>query len=78
MAAKTEHAWGYDFGAEGVLDMDEAARLAGCSTQTLWRLREKNALRIGKHLGNIRKGKAVVCRRSLSEYLKSIEMTVTT
>lgn len=69
--AKSEFDWGFPFGVDGVVPLTEAAELSGCSTQTLYRLWNKNRVRIGKHAGNIRRGKAVVCKRSLHAYLAS-------
>mgnify|MGYP006373262271 CR=1 FL=1 len=66
--------WGYPFGADGLLTLAQACEKLAMSHDTLSRLAESGKLRVGRHAGNLRRGKSVVCKRSIEAYLKSIEM----
>jgi hypothetical protein len=62
--------WGYPFGVDGLMGTDEACRfLGGCHRHTLDNIASE---------GNIRKGKSgnriVICRRSIEDYVSSIEV----
>lgn len=60
--------YGYRFGCDGLLSRVEVARILGRSTRTIDRMIAEGTLRRGKD------GRAVsVCRRSIDEYLRSIQ-----
>ena len=63
-----ERKFGYPFGVDGVIGRKQAEQLLACHTATLYRLCQKGIVRRGR-LG----GRARFCRRSITEYLRSIE-----
>lgn len=65
--AADEH-FGYPFGVDGVCSLETAKSLLDCHHATLYRLVKRGILRHG-HLG----GRARFCRRSINDYLKSLE-----
>lgn len=61
--------YGYRFGCDGLIGFDEARELlGGVCRKTLYRRIEEGLIR----KGNIKK-KSVICRRSLVEYISSLE-----
>lgn len=64
-----EDAYGYPFGVDGVVGVDTASALLDCHRTTLYRLSRQ---------GHIRRGKlnrrARFCRRSITDYLRSLEV----
>lgn len=61
--------YGYQFGCDGVVSVRDAMEaLGGVSKATIYRRFEEGLLRHGRE-----KGRAVVCRRSLREYLSGLE-----
>lgn len=74
MKRATQNKWGYSFGADGVVDLAEARLLLACCKNTVLSLAARDLIRKGIHKGTEAKsGKAVICRRSISLYLQSIE-----
>ncbi|QDU82633.1 hypothetical protein Pla110_43940 [Polystyrenella longa] len=65
-----EEIHGYEFGCEGVVPIKEAAKIIGASLHTVRRRVDEEQLRMGKD-GSRR---TVICRRSIREYLRSIEV----
>lgn len=65
--------WGYEFGVDGVLQYAKAAELLDVSIDTIERYAAAGHIRTGTHKGRDRRGHRVICRRSLTLYLKSIE-----
>ena len=62
--------WGYEFGVDGLMSTDEAqAWLGGISRRTLGRIMSEGSIRRG-----VGRGKVVLCRRSVIEYAKSLEL----
>lgn len=64
-----DKAWGFPFGADGTLGINEVAETLGVSRSTIERLVSKGKLRKGKVAG-----KAVICRRSLDHYMATVEL----
>lgn len=65
----SDRSWGYRFGCDGIVSLaDAAVMLAGVSTRTVERRIVDGLLRPGK-LG----GRLVICRRSLNEYISTLE-----
>lgn len=61
--------FGYEFSVDGLMSAEEAQTfLGGISRRTLYRRVDDGKIRIGKQ-----SGKLVVCRRSVTEYAKSLE-----
>lgn len=64
-----DDAHGYAFGVDGVVGAETAAALLDCHRTTLYRLCKQ---------GHIRRGKlnkrARFCRRSIADYLRSLEV----
>ncbi len=60
---------GYEFGCDGVMDYATAAEKLGVSKRTIERYAEQGRFRSGKHPGS----KSVVCRRSINEYMATLE-----
>lgn len=66
---ESDRKWGYRFGVEGIVSLEEAAAmLAGCSTRTVERRIEQGLIRPGKHGGRL-----VICKQSLLDYIASLE-----
>lgn len=64
-----DHRWGYEFGCDGLVSYREARELlGGMSKRTFYRRIAKEVFRTGKE-----ESRAVVCRRSLREYLSRLE-----
>lgn len=63
-----EEAYGYPFGVDGVVNKTTAQELLACHHATLYRLCKKGLIRRGR-LG----GRARFCRRSITNYLRTIE-----
>lgn len=69
-----EKRWGYTFGERGVCPIDDAAKLLGCSRRTVERRVQEGYLRKGyAKPGAITSG-VVICRRSIEDYLRSLEV----
>lgn len=65
--------WGYTFGCEGVVSLIDAGELLGVpSKNTVKDYADKGYIRIGKHKAS-KFSKVVICRRSINEYLDSLE-----
>jgi excisionase family DNA binding protein len=60
--------WGFLFGVDGLLTLDQAQGFLGVSQRTVYRLLDDGVLRRGKV-----RGKVVICKRSVLEYLKTVE-----
>lgn len=61
--------WGYEFGCDGIVSIREAAKmLGGVSLTTVYRRISEGLLRHG-----VDGGRAIICRRSLTEYIASLE-----
>jgi excisionase family DNA binding protein len=61
--------FGYTFGVDGVMKMSAACEFLDVSRATIDRLAESNKIRIGK-IGN---GQVRICRRSINDYVRSLE-----
>lgn len=61
--------WGYPFGVDGVVGSEAAAALLDCHRTTLYTLCNDGKIRRGK-LNN----RAKFCRRSITDYLRSLEV----
>ena len=68
-----EKRWGYRFGERGVVPIAEAASLLGKSERTVERRIEQGYLRRGYAKPGVPQSGIVVCRRSLDDYLASLE-----
>lgn len=65
--------FGYVFGCDGVVDYKGASRLLGVSSRdTIRGMADRGLIRKGQHTGKSN-AKAAFCRRSILEYLASIE-----
>jgi len=65
--------FGYRFGCDGLTSLNEARSiLGGVSTDTVDRLAVENLIRKGKRRGP--NGRIVICRRSLMNYIASLEV----
>ncbi|MEQ8852866.1 helix-turn-helix domain-containing protein [Gimesia sp.] len=68
--------YGYTFGCDGVVDYSTAARMLGVCKRTVERYVENQdefkRFRVGRHPGK-KNQKCVICRRSLNDYIRSIE-----
>lgn len=62
---------GFIFGCDGLADLKETAGILGVSVETARRYAKQDRFRYGKHPG--KSGKLEVCRRSLANYIKSIQ-----
>ena len=62
--------WGYEFGCEGVMPIKEAAKFIAASPNTVRRRVDEGRIRMGKD--GLRR--TVICKRSLREYLKRLEV----
>lgn len=74
-ANPTEAKWGYKFGVDGLVDIAQAAvQLGGVHRRTVVRWARDGLIRIGE-VGRAGKqrGRLKVCKRSLSDYIKSCE-----
>lgn len=61
--------WGYDFGVDGVLAPEDASQLMGkCCERTLQRRVIDGKIRRGKEGARV-----VYCKRSVMDYLASLE-----
>lgn len=74
IAAKSQNgpaddAYGYTFGVDGVVSRETAQQLLDCHHATLYRLCKKGLIRRGR-LGK----RARFCRRSITEYMRSLEV----
>lgn len=74
-ANPTETKWGYRFGVDGLVDIAEAAlQLGGVHRRTVERMAKDGLIRIGEvGRANKQRGRLKVCKRSLSDYIKSCE-----
>jgi len=61
--------YGYEFGVDGVRDYAWAADRLGVSKRTISRYIEQGRFRVGRHPG----AKAVICKRSILEYVATLE-----
>lgn len=70
--SEVDRRFGYVFACEGVVGIDEASRLlGGISIRTIKRRAAAELLRLGRHP----EGRPLaVCRRSLREYFKRMEL----
>ena len=60
---------GYRFGVDGLMNIEEVAKvLGGCTTRTVENRIADGCFRSGKD-----KGRLVVCRRSLMDYIAGLE-----
>lgn len=60
--------YGYPFGVDGIMSVEQAMAFLACSKSTIYRLIEAGKLRHG------RMGPAArICRRSITDYLDGIE-----
>lgn len=67
--SEAERKWGYQFGIDGTVDLEEAAKiLGGCDTQTVERRIAAGFLRVGKDVRRV-----IICKRSLMQYLARCE-----
>jgi hypothetical protein len=65
--------WGYPFGEEGLLSLEQAAEFLGnVSKRTVYRLAADGRIRVGT-IGLSARGHAKVCRKSLRLYVKGCE-----
>jgi hypothetical protein len=64
---EAEQKYGYRFGCEGLVTLDEAAAKLRKSVRSVYRLIEAGELRYGG------KGKTVICQRSLMDYIAGTE-----
>lgn len=62
--------WGYTFGCDGVMRQPNAEKFLDCSHDTLERMVAKRMIRKGK---DPRNNRPVYCKRSIDDYMKSIE-----
>lgn len=60
--------WGFKFGVDGLLTIEQTQTFLGVSQRTVYRLINDRSLR----RGYVRK-KPVICRRSVAEYLRTVE-----
>lgn len=74
---KRKEKWGYPFGVDGVVLLKEACETLATSEDTIYRLAEQGKLRLGRHAGNKKRGRTVVCKKSMVAYLNSIELVTT-
>lgn len=64
---------GYRFGCDGVVDLATACDLLGLSSKsTVTEYGKRGFIRIGKHKAGP-SAKSAVCRRSIAEYLATLE-----
>ncbi len=69
LVTPADRRFGYRFGCEGVLTISQVIdALGGVSRATVYRRIDEGLLRKGKD-----KRRAVICRRSLREYLSGLE-----
>lgn len=61
--------WGFRFGEDGVVSVNEAMRILSVGRTKLYELFDDGKVR----RGNIDR-KVIVCRRSILEYLKTVEV----
>jgi hypothetical protein len=64
-----DDAWGYKFGVDGLLSVDEAAKFLSVSGRTLDRLAVARKIRKGRFPSNVR----AFCKRSVQEFAQSLE-----
>ena len=65
--------WGYEFGCDGTLDYNDAFdRLGVRSKDTVRKLAREGLIRKGQHAGAAN-SKAMFCKRSVVEYVRSRE-----
>jgi len=64
--------WGFEFGIEGVMTTKDVCGFLSTNRTTLSRLVDEGRLRKGKRGENI-KSRSVYCRRSVREYVRSLE-----
>lgn len=62
-------AYGYPFGVDGVVNRSTATALLDCHKATLYRLCNRGIIRRG-----LAGGRAKFCRRSIDDYLRSLEV----
>lgn len=69
----SDEMFGYIFGCDGLMSMDEVCTFLGkdVAHDTVDRLIAENKLRAGNLRG--KRGRVRICRRSLMEYVSSIE-----
>lgn len=69
--------YGYEYGCEGLMTLSATAEFLGIHVNTVRRYCNQGLLRRGKHRGANGKvsqqSPAVICRRSVREYIKSTE-----
>jgi len=65
--------WGYEFGERGVVSLAKAAERCDCSERTIERRCEAGLLRKGYRKPGVPCSGTVICKRSLDEYLGSLE-----
>lgn len=68
-----EKRWGYRFGERGVVPISDAAAMLGKSERTVERRIEQGFLRRGYAKPGVPQSGIVICRRSLEDYLSSLE-----
>jgi hypothetical protein len=61
--------WGFRIGCEGMVSIREAMRHLGVGRTKVWQLQKEGKIR----WGNIGR-KVVICRRSMNEFLKTVEV----
>lgn len=68
--------WGYTFGCDGLLTIDQVQEVLPVSRKTIYRLCADRLLRKGKNPQHDPRssGAVFICRRSLSEYVRSMEV----
>jgi hypothetical protein len=64
-----DKSWGFRFGVDGVVSVRDAIRHLSIGRTKLYELFDAGLLRRG-HVGT----KVVICKRSMSEYLKTVEV----
>jgi hypothetical protein len=64
-----DKSWGFRFGCDGVVSVNEAMEHLGIARTKLYELKNSGKIRTGKI-----DRKTVVCRRSMNEFLKTVEV----
>jgi excisionase family DNA binding protein len=60
--------WGFRFGAEGTMSIEQVQGFLGVSERTVYRLIDDGVIRRGKI-----RGKPVICKKSVLAYLATTE-----
>ncbi|MFG0332543.1 MAG: helix-turn-helix transcriptional regulator [Maioricimonas sp. JB049] len=68
--SESDQYYGYQFGCDGLLTVREVEDLLRVSRSTIWRMCADGTLRKGRDEA---RRKVRICRRSVSEYIKSLE-----